>query len=220
MVSNSDNFIWVKEFGGDALSDFYKKFKELEEDPLVPVISIIISSYGGSVYGLIGMRNLIKSSRKPVMTLCLTHAQSAGAFLLAAGSKQLRFAAKDTDIMIHGIQTWGIGGDLKQVGESVENLKLMQERVLRNLAEDTGKSYEEVVKAIHSSVTGDINMTPEQALEFGIIDAIGMPQIDYEQQNLRISVSKQDGIKPVEEKPKKRVAKKSKVKHTKSVRSK
>src|SRR5574343_416254 len=91
--------IWVTKFTDASLVHFYEKFSKLESDPSVGVILIYISSYGGSAHNMSAMRDLIKSSSKPVATVCIGKAFSSGAMLLAAGTKGLRFITESGQIM-------------------------------------------------------------------------------------------------------------------------
>jgi ATP-dependent Clp protease protease subunit len=171
----NDNFIWVNEFSDESLIDFYRGFTAKEDDPTVKIITVIISSYGGEIASLMAMRDLVKSSSKPVATVALGKAMSAGACLLAAGTKGFRFASKDTLIMIHEVSGGAIG-KTADVVESAQVMGELNEKLLANLAEDCGQTYEEIETQIRSKKNADWTLSSSLAKKWGIIDHVAIPR--------------------------------------------
>ena len=79
-------FIYVTDFDDETVKDFYVKFTSLEFDTKVKIIPIIINSYGGQVYSLLAMLDMISSSKKTICTVATGKAMSCGSILLAAGT--------------------------------------------------------------------------------------------------------------------------------------
>lgn len=169
-------FIWVNEFNDDALIQFYKAFSALEQDTKQECIPIIISSYGGEVAVMLAMRDLIKSSPKPVATIALGKAMSAGASLLAAGSKGLRFASADSSIMIHEVSS-GVFGKAAEIAESAAIISDLNKKLFNNLAKDCGQNQKKLLAKVHSKKNVDWTMSAKEAQELGLIDHIGIPRI-------------------------------------------
>lgn len=172
------NEIWVTHFDQDATVQFYEQFSELEKNPHVPIIVIYISSYGGEVYSLTAMRDLIKSSSKPVATIAVGMAFSCGALLLAAGTKGFRFASKDAQIMIHQVSGMA-GGKASDIVESAKTYESINSLMIKNLAEDMGKKPEFLSKMIHSKHNTDWTVTAQEAQILGLVDHVTIPRLGY-----------------------------------------
>ena len=130
-------------------------------------ISFYINSPGGSVTAGFAIFDTMNYIRCDVSTICIGMAASMGAFLLAAGAKGKRFALPNSEIMIHqpsgGSQ--GMASDIKIQAEEILKLR---ERLNRILAENTGKSVEQIA----ADTDRDHFMTAEEACEYGIIDKV------------------------------------------------
>ena len=130
-------------------------------------IYIYINSPGGSVTAGLAMYDTMKYITAPVSTLCMGMAASMGAFLLAAGTRGMRYALPHSTIMIHqplgGYSGQATDGDLQ--AREMQRIKKMMNEIL---AENTGRDFATVSKATER----DNFLTPEAALEFGIIDKV------------------------------------------------
>jgi ATP-dependent Clp protease protease subunit len=130
-------------------------------------ITMYINSPGGVVTAGLAIRDTMNFIKPDVATLCMGQACSMGAMLLAAGQKGKRYALPDSRIMIHDPSggSRGIALDMKiQMDEMLD----IQRRLHRMLHENTGQPLEVIEKAMER----DNFMSPQQALEFGIIDRI------------------------------------------------
>jgi ATP-dependent Clp protease protease subunit len=101
-------FIWVNEFDGKVATDFSKKIVEFESDPDVSEIFIHIASYGGEIYPLLSMIDMMHSCKTPVHTVCSGFAMSAGGVLLLTGPGT-RWMAKNSYLHIHHVRSWSYG---------------------------------------------------------------------------------------------------------------
>lgn len=139
------------------------------EDPAKD-IQLYINSPGGSVSAGFAIYDTMQYIRCDVSAICLGLAASFGAFLLAGGAKGKRMALPNAQIMIHqpavhgnGIQ--GQATDIRILSDQIQNSK---KRLNRILAENTGKTVEE----IEAATERDHYLTAAEALEFGLIDEI------------------------------------------------
>ncbi len=131
-------------------------------------ICLYINSPGGSVtagYAIYDTMQLIKCD---VSTICMGMAASFGAFLLAGGTKGKRYALPNAEIMIHQPLSSGIQGQATDIEIAARNMMKTKERLTRILAENCGKTVEEVLR----DTERDNFMTAEEAKEYGLIDAI------------------------------------------------
>ena len=136
-------------------------------------INLYINSPGGSVTAGLAIYDTMRYITAPVSTVCMGRAVSMGAFLLAAGQKGMRYALPNSQIMIHQ-PLGGFQGQATDVDIHAREMLRIKERLNTMLAENTGKSYDEVVRATER----DNFLTPEQALEFGIIDLVLVSRSD------------------------------------------
>ena len=94
-------------------------------------------------------------------------AASMGAFLLAAGTKGKRMALPNAEIMIHQPSA-GTQGQVTDMAIHLKRLETIKARMNRLMAENVGKSVEEVTEACER----DNFMSSQEALEFGLIDRV------------------------------------------------
>jgi len=167
--------VWVTDFDSEAVIRFYDKFMQLEQDEEVQIIPVFINSYGGDVHALLAMRDMIKSSHKPVATIAVGMAMSCGASLLAAGTKDYRFAAPDAQILIH--QVSGIApGKADDIVEYAKVTAELNKTMFRNLATDCGRPLEEFEEEIHKKKNVDWTLKVGAAKRWGLIDHVGIPR--------------------------------------------
>ena len=130
-------------------------------------ISLYINSPGGSVTAGLAIYDTMRYITAPVTTVCMGRAASMGAFLLAAGEPGMRFALPNSQIMIHQ-RSGGFQGQATDIDIHAREVLRLKERLNTILSENTGMSYEDVVKATER----DNFLTPEEAKACGIIDRV------------------------------------------------
>jgi len=130
-------------------------------------IQFYINSPGGSVTAGMAIYDTMQYIKCDVSTICVGMAASMGAFLLSAGAKGKRMALPNAEIMIHQPSA-GTQGQITDMAIHMKRLQTIKERMNRILAENTGRSVEEVTAACER----DNFMTAEEALAFGLIDEI------------------------------------------------
>lgn len=136
------------------------------ENPKKP-ISMYINSPGGVVSAGLAMYDTIQYIRPPVSTLCIGMAASMGSLLLAAGEKGMRFATPHASVMVHQ-PSGGFQGQASDIARHAENIASLKRRLNEIYVKHTGQDLERVERALDR----DTFMTPEEALDFGIIDNV------------------------------------------------
>ena len=137
------------------------------EDPAKD-ISFYINSPGGSITAGLAIYDTMRYIRCDVSTICIGLAASFGAFLLAGGTKGKRFALPNSEIMIHQPAVEKIGGKATDIPIYSEKLQQDKRRLNRILAENTGRTEEEIWR----DTERDHFMSAEEAKEYGIIDTV------------------------------------------------
>ena len=133
-------------------------------------IQLYINSPGGSVSAGFAIYDTMQYVKCDVSTICIGLAASFGAFLLAGGTKGKRLALPNAEIMIHqpAIHGNGIQGQATDIKITSDHIQKSKKRLNTILAENTGKSIDEVAIATER----DNYMTAKEAMDFGLIDKI------------------------------------------------
>ena len=139
----------------------------LEADDPDKDIQLYINSPGGSVTAGMAIYDTMQYIKCDVSTVCIGMAASMGAFLLAGGKKGKRFALPNAEIMIHQ-PSGGAQGQATEIQIVAENILKTKKKLNEILAQNTGKPYEQIVR----DTERDNYMSAEEALEYGLIDAV------------------------------------------------
>ncbi len=131
-------------------------------------IYFYINSPGGSISDGMAIYDTMNYIKCDVSTICIGMAASMGSFLLAAGTKGKRFALPNSEIMIHQPLMNGLGGQASDIKIHADHIIQIREKMNRILAENTGKSYEQIC----IDTDRDNYLSAQQALDYGLIDKI------------------------------------------------
>ncbi|MBD9219804.1 MAG: ATP-dependent Clp endopeptidase proteolytic subunit ClpP [Clostridiales bacterium] len=130
-------------------------------------INLYINSPGGSVTAGMAIYDTMQYIKPDVSTICIGMAASMGAFLLSGGQKGKRFALPNSEIMIHQ-PSGGARGQATEIKIVAENILKTKKKLNEILAQNTGKPYEQIER----DTERDNYMSAQEALEYGIIDAV------------------------------------------------
>ena len=130
-------------------------------------ISLYINSPGGSVSAGMAIYDTMQYIKCDVSTICMGMAASMGAFLLSAGAKGKRYSLPNSMIMIHQ-PLGGAPGQATEIEIVAKQILRTKENLNRILAENTGRSIEE----IYRDTERDNYMTAQEALDYGLIDKV------------------------------------------------
>jgi ATP-dependent Clp protease protease subunit len=130
-------------------------------------ISLYINSPGGSVYAGLAIYDTMQYVKPDVRTICSGIAMSMGAVLLTGGAPGKRMALPNSKIMIHQ-GTAGFRGAPTDIEIHAQEVLAMRERVAEIIARHSNRPLEAVMKDIDR----DHFMSPEEAVEYGIVDEI------------------------------------------------
>ena len=130
-------------------------------------INLYINSPGGSVTAGLAIYDTMQFIRPDVTTICVGMCASMGALLLTAGAKGKRFALPNARMLIHQ-PSGGMQGQATDVRIHAEELIRIRELTSEILAKHTGQSME----TIERDVERDRYLSPVQAKEYGLIDAV------------------------------------------------
>lgn len=142
------------------------------EDPDKDIM-FYINSPGGSVSAGLAIYDTMKYIKCDVSTICVGMAASMGAFLLSAGTPGKRMCLPNAEVMIHQ-PLGGAQGQASDILINAEHILKTRERLERLMSEHSnGKTSQE---EMHALCERDNYLSPERALEIGLIDKIVEPR--------------------------------------------
>jgi len=130
-------------------------------------IYMYINSPGGVVTSGMAIYDTMQYIRPDVATVCVGQAASMGSFLLSAGAPGKRIALKNARIMIHQ-PSGGAQGMASDIEIQAREILRMRASLNELYAKHTGKD----IGFIEAAMDRDKFMSPEEAQEFGLIDAV------------------------------------------------
>ncbi|PVU93752.1 hypothetical protein BB561_003056 [Smittium simulii] len=136
------------------------------ENPEAP-INMYINSPGGVVTSGLAIYDTMQYIKSSVSTLCMGQACSMGSLLLAAGAPGKRYSLPNATIMIHQ-PLGGAEGQASDIAIHAREILKTRDRLNNIYSKHTGRKVDEIEK----SMERDNFMTPNEALDFGLIDNI------------------------------------------------
>lgn len=130
-------------------------------------IQLYINSVGGSITSGMAIYDTMKYISCDVATICFGLAASMGAFLLAGGSKNKRFALENSEIMIHQ-PSGGVSGVASDIDIAAKRILKLKDKLNTILAENTKQNIEK----IKQDTERDYFMDADEAVSYGIIDKV------------------------------------------------
>lgn len=140
------------------------------EDPKKD-IHLYINSPGGMITSGMAIFDTMRYLGCVVNTYCIGQAASMAALLLAAGTKGRRRALPRSRIMIHQ-PLGGVGGTSADIQLQAKEIIYMKKLMNEILSECTGQPVERIKK----DAERDFYMSPEEALQYGLIDEVITPK--------------------------------------------
>ena len=130
-------------------------------------IQFYINSPGGAVTAGMAIYDTMQYIKADVSTICIGMAASMAAFLLAAGAKGKRMALPNAEIMIHQPAA-GTQGKVTDMAIDVERFLRIKKRMNQILADNTGRTVEEIQR----DTERDHWFTADEAKEYGLVDQV------------------------------------------------
>jgi ATP-dependent Clp protease protease subunit len=130
-------------------------------------IRLFINSPGGSVPGMLAIRDCIRSIPCDVVTVNIGMAYSAGQFLLSSGTRGKRYALAQSKVLLHQGSA-GIGGSAQDIAIQADDLRRTRDTVLGLISEDTGQD----VAVVERDSRRDRWFSADEAVAYGFVDHI------------------------------------------------
>jgi ATP-dependent Clp protease protease subunit len=130
-------------------------------------ISLYINSPGGASYAGMAIYDAMQYVKPDVSTVCVGMGMSAAAMILAGGAPGKRFALPNAKVMIHQ-GSGGFRGTPADIQIAAREILQITRRMAEIISQHSGQSVEQVMQDIDR----DRFMTPEEAMEYGLVDAV------------------------------------------------
>ena len=138
-------------------------------------ISFYINSSGGGVTSGMAIYDTMQYIKPDIITVCIGQAASMGSLLLAAGSKNKRYALPHSRIMVHQ-PSGGVEGQASDIQIHSNEILTIRRNLNEIYVNHTGQN----IKKIEEYLDRDSFMGPEEAKNFGLIDKIVNKREDIE----------------------------------------
>ena len=130
-------------------------------------ISMYINSPGGVVSSGLSIYDTMQYIRPKIATMCVGQAASMGSLLLAAGEQGMRSCLPNSRVMVHQ-PSGGFQGQASDIALHAQEILDLKKRLNMIYVKHTNQK----INAVEKALDRDNFMTPEQSLEWGIIDKI------------------------------------------------
>ena len=140
----------------------------LEQEGLEEPVTVFINSPGGEIFSGFAIFDMLNFIACPVTTIVTGFAASMGSILSMAADKGRRFAMPQAKIMIHQPLLMGYQGRASECEIQAREILKTRDHLVKLYSEQTGKSREEIKKALDR----DNWFTAEEALEYGLLDKV------------------------------------------------
>jgi ATP-dependent Clp protease protease subunit len=133
-------------------------------------IKLYINSRGGDLASMFQIYDTMQMIQSPVSTICIGKAYSAGAVLLASGTKGMRHCMKNANVMVHGVQLVFPGQDVdsEHSEKYLEFVNNLNDNMLNILATHTGHPKSK----IDEDSKRDLFLTAEESVKYGLVDSV------------------------------------------------
>lgn len=167
-----DRIMWLAGPVDDRMSTVVQA-QLLFLDNLAPDLDITmyVDTPGGSVKSGLSIVDSMNLCNPDIRTVNTGMAASMGSILLGAGTKGKRASLKHSRVMLHQV-SYGAGGNIQDVAITVDEAVKSNNELFELLGGYCGKT----AKKVKDDASRDLWLTASEALEYGIIDEVIMPQ--------------------------------------------
>jgi ATP-dependent Clp protease protease subunit len=156
-----------QEVNDDIANVIAAQLLHLDADDPERDIWLYVNSPGGSAYAGMAIYDAMQYVKADVATVCLGMGMSAAAMILCGGAAGKRYALPNAKVMIHQGSA-GFRGTPSDIQIAAREVLSTTQRMAEIIARHSGQDVEQVLKDIDR----DRFMTPQEAVEYGLVDAI------------------------------------------------
>lgn len=166
--------IKVNKFTEESAAEFSRDFI-LAKNSWQPIIPIVIDSFGGQVYALLSMIDDVIGTNKPVMTIVKGKAMSCGAILLSCGWHGLRYAAKNSTVMIHEVSSFTVG-KIEEIKADVTHTTFLNDKIFDILDKNCQQPKDYFKNIVHDKGHADWFLTGDDCVNHKLVNHTTLPE--------------------------------------------
>jgi len=171
----SPSIIYVNKFTEESAKEFLEAMINAQGTGQ-SIIPIVIDSYGGEVYSLLKMIDIIKSSTVPVATICMGKAMSCGAVLLTCGAEGHRYMAPTATVMIHDVASFAMG-KVEEIKADAKESDRLNKLIFKIMADNCGKDAGYFSKLVHEHGHADWFLDADECKKHGMVNHLRIPKV-------------------------------------------
>ncbi|HEY6962450.1 MAG TPA: ATP-dependent Clp protease proteolytic subunit [Gaiellaceae bacterium] len=156
-----------QEVNDDVANLVAAQLLHLDADDPEKDIWLYVNSPGGSAYAGMAIYDAMQYVKADVATVCLGMGMSAAAMILCGGAPGKRYALPNSKIMIHQ-GSGGFRGTPADIQIAAREILEMTRRMAEIISRHSGQDVDQVMRDIDR----DRFMTPAEAVEYGLVDAV------------------------------------------------
>jgi len=171
--------IIVNRFNETSAQEFHDMvWQKFKDNPKRPII-IKIDSYGGNVYSLMRMLDVMDDIRELApeefyfVTECTGKTMSCGAVLLSHGD--MRVANKNATLLVHQVSSISLG-TYSELKKDVEETGRLNDKVFNIMVYNT--SFPGGLKKLKELTINDWTLDADGAKKYGFVDLIGSAHLE------------------------------------------
>jgi len=166
----------VTKFNEEGYEKFRKQMSDAHNTGQT-IIPVVIDSYGGEAYTLMGMISIMESSKLPVATIVESKAMSCGAILYTFGADGMRYMAPTATIMIHDVASMSYG-KIEELKADTKEGDRLNTLVYKMMAENCGHPKNYFKDLVHQRGHSDWYLTPKECKKHRIANQLCVPDLE------------------------------------------
>jgi len=166
----------VSKFDEEGYEEFSKQMNDAH-DTGQTIIPIVIDSYGGEAYSLMGMISIIQNAKLPVATIVESKAMSCGAILFTFGDEGHRYMSSTATLMIHDVASVAFG-KIEEIKADAKEGDRLNSLVYKMMAENCGHPKEYFKELVHERGHSDWYLDAKSAKKHNLTNHIGVPSLE------------------------------------------
>lgn len=168
LLENHIHFLYG-DIGEENIMDtiYWITYENLQEGDYP--LTLYINSDGGSLQDAFALIDVMKKSKKPVMTIGLGSVCSSAFMIFAAGAKGHRYISPTASVMCHQYSD-GLTGKYHDIKATAKEHELINKRMVELLKDCTGQNTTVIKRKLLPP--SDAYFTAEELIELGVADHI------------------------------------------------
>ena len=177
LIVHTPRVIYVNKFNEESAHKFSREVMDIKNTQ--PIVPVVIDSYGGEVYSLLSMVDVLHKVQEevPVATIMSGKSMSCGAVLFSQGSEGYRYMGENSTLMIHDVSS-GSFGKTEEINANAKEVTRLNDLIYSLMAKGTGKKDPKYYwKLVHQKGRADWYLTADEAKKHNMANHIGTPTL-------------------------------------------